>query len=196
MNWGFSPVIVYWLYTAILKPILLYGNIALWPSLENIVTLSNHKIQRRRALHQGGALHHRHWSIEYYTRRSTPGPTCQKLGIKNHSKAPRSSNLDNRHNGSLQYTNKSEIHSTHNRLRSTHSQLWKKSTRSSYLPVQTGTTSHTNSKMPSLYTQTAPELLSFRLPDHCRVFQAEVMAFQIAISCLDTSDHLWPFISS
>jgi len=34
-KWGFSPVIVHWLYTAIVRPILLYGNIDCWPSLEN-----------------------------------------------------------------------------------------------------------------------------------------------------------------
>jgi len=31
--------------------------------------------------------------------------------------------------------------------------------------------------------------VSFRLPDHCSVFQAEVMAIQEAMSLLDTSEH-------
>jgi len=38
----------------------------------------------------------------------------------------------------------------------------------------------------------SPELdikVSFRLPDHCRVFQAEVMAIEEAMAHLDTSEH-------
>jgi len=30
----FSPMIVHWLYTAKVRPILLYGNIVWWPSLD------------------------------------------------------------------------------------------------------------------------------------------------------------------
>jgi len=33
-KWNFSPMIVHWLYTAIVRPILLYGIIVWWPSLE------------------------------------------------------------------------------------------------------------------------------------------------------------------
>jgi len=33
-KWGFSPVILNWLYTAIVLPVLLYGNIVWRPSLE------------------------------------------------------------------------------------------------------------------------------------------------------------------
>jgi len=33
-KWGFSHMIVHWLYTAKVRPILLYGIIVWWPSLE------------------------------------------------------------------------------------------------------------------------------------------------------------------
>jgi len=33
-KWGFSPMIAHWLYTTIVRPILLYEHIVWWPSLE------------------------------------------------------------------------------------------------------------------------------------------------------------------
>jgi len=45
-KWGFSPMIVHWLYTAIVRSILLYGNIVWWPSLDKNCNLQIlHKIQ-------------------------------------------------------------------------------------------------------------------------------------------------------
>jgi len=56
-KWGFSPIIVHWLYTAIVRPILLYGNIVRWPSLENNCNFRIlHKIQRSAELCISGAL--------------------------------------------------------------------------------------------------------------------------------------------
>jgi len=56
-KWGFSPMIVHWLYTAIVKPILLYGNIVWWHSLEkNCNFRILHKIQRSAELCISGAL--------------------------------------------------------------------------------------------------------------------------------------------
>jgi len=46
-KWGFSPIIVHGLYTEIVRPILLYGHIEWWPSLEKNCNLRIfHKIQR------------------------------------------------------------------------------------------------------------------------------------------------------
>jgi len=104
-KWGFSPVIVHWLYTAIVRPIPLYETILWWPSLEKNINL--------RVLHKWDASHHRHWSTKHNSRPPTPGPTCQKLGICNSAKAPRSSCMDNRLYGSLQYPNKPYIHTTY-----------------------------------------------------------------------------------
>jgi len=56
-KWAFSPVIVYWLYTEIVRPILLYGNIVWWPSLERNCNLKIlYKIQRSAELCISGAL--------------------------------------------------------------------------------------------------------------------------------------------
>jgi len=77
-------------------------------------------------LHQWGASHHRHWSIQHNSRPPIPGPTCQKLGICNSAEAPRSSDMNNRLYGSLQYSIKTYILTTQYRLRSTHSQLREK----------------------------------------------------------------------
>jgi len=103
---------------AIVRPIPLYGNIVWWDPSQDP--------KKRRAPHQWGAPHHRHWITKHNSRPSTPGPTCQKLGISSSAEAPRSSGMDNRLSGSLQYPNKWDIHTTYYRLRSTHSQLQKK----------------------------------------------------------------------
>jgi len=55
-KWGFSPLIVHWLYTAIVRLILLYGNIVWWPSLEKNNLRILHKIKRSAALCISGAL--------------------------------------------------------------------------------------------------------------------------------------------
>jgi len=56
-RWGFSPMIVHWLCTAIVRPILLYGNIVWWHSLERNCNLRIlHKIQRSSELCISGAL--------------------------------------------------------------------------------------------------------------------------------------------
>jgi len=47
-KWGFSPMIVHWLYTAIVRPILLYRNIV------------SQDPKKRRALHLWGATQYRH----------------------------------------------------------------------------------------------------------------------------------------
>jgi len=46
---------------------------------------------------------------------------------------------------------------------------FKKSTRSSYLPIQTENTSHANSKTPSIYTQTAPGLTPKQVGKYSRL---------------------------
>jgi len=56
-KWGFSPMIVHWLYIAIVRPILFFGNIVWWPSLEKNCNLRIlHKIQGSAELCISGAL--------------------------------------------------------------------------------------------------------------------------------------------
>jgi len=56
-KWGFSPMTVQWLYTAIVRPILLYGNIVWRHSLEkNCILRILYKIQRSAELCISGAL--------------------------------------------------------------------------------------------------------------------------------------------
>jgi len=122
----------------------------------------------------------------------------------NSAEASRSSGMDSRLNGSLQYPNKSDIHTTYYRLRSTHTQLRKKIRDLHICPYTLGQPPTPIRNAVNIYTdgsklnsQTgggvfSPELdikVSFPLPDHCSVFQAEVMAIQEAMSYLDSSDH-------
>jgi len=57
LRWGMSPRIVNWIYTAVAKPILLYGVVLWWTALHKqcILTLLN-KVQRMAALCISGAL--------------------------------------------------------------------------------------------------------------------------------------------
>lgn len=56
-RWGFSPKVVHWIYTAVVRPILLYGIIVWWPALEtkvNCVLIT--KVQRMASMCITGAL--------------------------------------------------------------------------------------------------------------------------------------------
>jgi len=95
-------MIVHWLYAAIVRPILLYGNIVWWPSLEKNCNLRIlHKIQRSAELCISGAL------------RTTSTETLDLLA-KSWASAtsPRSTGMDNRLYGSLKYPIKTYILTT------------------------------------------------------------------------------------
>ncbi|XP_070854646.1 uncharacterized protein [Drosophila suzukii] len=56
-KWGMSPKIVNWIHTAIVKPILLYGVSIWWPALMKQTTTTNlNKVQRMASLCISGAL--------------------------------------------------------------------------------------------------------------------------------------------
>ncbi|XP_036320510.1 uncharacterized protein LOC118735019 [Rhagoletis pomonella] len=56
-SWGLSPSIMYWLYTVVVRPILLYGVLVWWPSLNRkSTTEALQKVQRTAMLCICGAL--------------------------------------------------------------------------------------------------------------------------------------------
>jgi len=57
LKWGMSPYIVHWLYTAVVRPILLYGILVWWPALLRQTTNNKiNKIERMAELCITGAL--------------------------------------------------------------------------------------------------------------------------------------------
>jgi len=113
-------------YTAIVRPILLYGNIVWWPFLEkNCYLRILHKIQRRAELCISGAL------CTTATEALNTILDLQPLDLlaKCWASALRLREAAACTTGSfrsLQYPNKPVIHTTYYRLRSTHRQLRKK----------------------------------------------------------------------
>jgi len=196
-------VIVHWLYTAIVRPILLYGNIVWWSSLENIATsgrIRRNKIQRSAELCIRGALR--------ATEALNTIIDLQPLDLLAKSWAPATAL---RLRGAAAWTTGSTGHSN---ILSKHTSLPRSTdyvppivnferrykifipTRTDWdnLPHQFENAVNIYTDGSKLNSQTggvvfSPELVSFRLPDHCSVFEAEVMAIQEAMTHLDTSVH-------
>ena len=202
IRWGFSPKIVHWLYTAVVRPILLYGILVWWPALNRKTSLTKmHSVQRSAQLCISGAL------------RSTPTDALNVILYL----AP------------LDILSKGYALTSALRLRETkvwidgqngHSCIFKFA---SYLPQKTDyckseltfdkeykvrvptreewkTLPHSMANAINFYTDGSklnkqvgggvysPELEvyeSFRLPDHCSVYQAEVLAIKEAMYYLD-----------
>ncbi|XP_044248759.1 uncharacterized protein [Drosophila takahashii] len=187
-KWGFSPVIVHWLYTAIVRPILLYGIIVWWHSLEKYCNLKNlNKIQRSAELCISGAL------------RTTATEALNTIldlePLDLLAKSWASATALRLREASAWSTGSSG----HSRILTNQRYIPHIPTRSEWdhLPHQIENAVNIYTDGSKLNLQTgggvfSPELdikVSFRLPDHCSVFQAEVMAIQEAMSYLDTTKH-------
>jgi len=56
-TWGLSPTLVHWIYTAIVKPVLTYGAVVWWTSMDKITLVRKmERVQRLAALSITGAL--------------------------------------------------------------------------------------------------------------------------------------------
>jgi len=123
---GFSPMIVHWLYTAIVSPILLYGYIV-WKEEKNCNLRILHKIQRSAELCISGAL--RTTATEALNTILDLQPLdllAKSWASATAMRLREAAAWTTGSTGSLQYPIKTYILTKQYRLRSTHSQLRKK----------------------------------------------------------------------
>nr|XP_044248538.1 uncharacterized protein LOC123002436 [Drosophila takahashii] len=205
-KWGFSPVIVHWLYTAIVRPILLYGIIVWWHSLEKNCNLKNlHKIQRSAELCISGALRttatealNTILDLEPLDLLAKSWASATALRLREASAWSTGSS-----GHSIILTNQRYIpHRTDYvppivNFEKRYKVLIPTRTEWDHLPhqIENAVNIYTDGSKLNLQTgggvfSPEPDIkVSFRLPDHCSVFQAEVMATQEAMSYLDTTNH-------
>ncbi|XP_043072259.1 uncharacterized protein LOC122322860 [Drosophila grimshawi] len=202
LKWGMSPNIVRWLYTSITRPILLYGVAVWWPYLKKKTTLSKlNKVQRMAELCISGAL------------RTTPSealdaildiPCLERQGMENATLTAI------RLRESLAWTTQSTGHASILEGKPTipsktdycvpvtqlgtpfntyfpQREEWVHGTPG---PPATITFFTDGSKLDNrvgggVYSEQLNLQLSFSLPTHCSVFQAEVLAIKEALDCLD-----------
>jgi len=166
LRWGMSPRIVNWIYTAVVKPILLYGVALWWTTLHKqcILTPLN-KVQRMAALCISGAF------------QTTPNEAILNLPkILQHDKSiPKITDLCK----SIEYSRTpfealipDREESEQGRPGMTDAICF--NTDGSKLEGQVGE---------GVYYEQLDINKSFRLPDHWSVFEAEVNAIKEALTC-------------
>lgn len=193
-RWGFNPKIVHWIYTAVVRPILLYGILVWWPALtvgERLKPLQ--RVQRMASLSITGAL------------RSTPSHALDillhllPLDILSKQLAKASAirlRSTSQWNGgnyghckilardsaplSVDYATPKCLYHCHYKTVIPSREAWREG-----VPGGCGSVSFytDGSKMHDrvgfgVFSQELGIRLAFRLPDHCSVYQAEVLAIK------------------
>lgn len=201
-KWGLGPKVVHWLYTAVVRPILTYGVLVWWPALDkNYVVKKLSRIQRAATICISGAL------------RTTPTAALEVMlylipidlyGKQIAAKAAlrlRELSMLNVNNGghskilssfadipeTTDYCNPTEVH-----LHKSFSVViptredWDNGTwdYSDKIGIFTDGSKLNEQVGGGVYSKEFDTKLSFRLPDHCSVFQAEVVAIKKGLSLI------------
>jgi len=200
-KWGFSPVIVHWLYTAIVRPILLYENIVRWPSLENNCNLRIvHKIQTSAELCISGALRttatealHTILDLQPLDLLAQSWPSATPLRLREAPAWTTSFSSPNQ----ISIPHVTDYFPPTVNFERRYKIFIPNRTDWDNLSLQFENAVNIYTDGSKLNSQIggevfSPELdtkVSFRLTDHCSVFPAELMAIQEAMSHLNTSEH-------
>ncbi|XP_041449660.1 LOW QUALITY PROTEIN: uncharacterized protein LOC121404391, partial [Drosophila obscura] len=201
LKWGMNPRIVQWIYLAIVRPILLYGVAVWWPALsKGTITKQLGKVQRTAALCISGALS------------TTPTDALnailclQSLDLAGKEQAEiaaiplrDSDQWVSHHTGHASILNGNKIVPTKTdycvpreytdtpfETIIPHRNIWLEGPPGpkGAIRIFTDGSKLDNKVGGGIYSEQLNIRQSFRLPDHCSVFQAEVIAIKEALSCL------------
>ncbi|XP_053968462.1 uncharacterized protein LOC128869891 [Anastrepha ludens] len=205
LKWGLAPKIVHWLYTAIVRPIMTYGVLVWWPSLDKKTSIKKlDSIQRAASLSITGALKTTPTSALSVMLHLLPIDLyCRQLAAKAALRLRESSMLKTNKWGHSRILGMFPgIPNTTDFCDSVNTYLDRPYT--VHFPSReewvNGLTNNENgvsiytdgSKLNDqvgggVYSETIFANLSFRLPDHCSVFQAEILAISESLLMLNKS---------
>jgi ribonuclease HI len=193
-RWGFNPKIVHWIYTAVVRPILLYGILVWWPALRVASHLKRlERVQRMASLSITGAL------------RSTPshglnillhllpldilGKQLAKISAIRLRSTSQWKGGDYGHSEILptesaplrvDYATPTCLFDCHYKIVIPSREAWIDGVRtdSGSISFYTDGSKLSDQVGFGVFSQELGLKLSFRLPDHCSVYQAEVLAIK------------------
>ncbi|XP_055836606.1 uncharacterized protein LOC129905204 [Episyrphus balteatus] len=197
-KWGFSPNIAHWLYTSVIRPILTYGMVVWWTALDKTINLNKLiKVQRSASICISGAL------------RSTPSDALdillnltpldifsKQVAASSATRLKATSQWTSNHIG---HTNILNIFGfLPDRLDYTTPQLVFDNNFQNSIPSRTEwenlstldndslhfNTDGSKTNGSGIFSEKQNLSLFFRLPDQCRVFQAEILAIKEVLSWL------------
>ncbi|OFC59623.1 hypothetical protein BBW68_14995 [Candidatus Erwinia dacicola] len=204
-KWGLTPRVAYWLYTAVVRPIMTYGILVWWPVMEKKYAVKRmESIQRAASICISGAL------------RTTPSqalnvilhllPTdlfCKQVAAKSALRLRESSQLVACNKGhsrilsifpflpkTTDFHNPIErkLNSVHNIAFPTREE-WKRGEvdRNTGISIYTDGSKLDHRVGGGVFCATLNTNIAFRLPDHCSVFQAEITAIKESLVVLTKS---------
>ena len=198
-KWGFSPSIVRWIYTAVVRPILLYGILVWWPTVcKSSALIKLNKVQRSAELCITGALRTTPTEALNTMLHLPPLDLMAREGATIAALRLRESGLIKSSGGHARVLNSATIPTTTDFCVTNinFTQLY-----DVYIPTRRDWESrpHFIEGAVNIYTDGSkldgrigggvffPEQgieTFFRLPNHCSVYQAEILAIQEAVNCL------------